>query len=90
MDINNRTLTSIEENVLKNELSDIQEWVNNAIDGKVNNCKLKMIAEWISKLNNDPEVESIPANDADLIALIVARDDYKNALTRESESSEPG
>ena len=46
MDIKKRTLTTIEVSVLKNDLLDIQDWVTKAIDGKVNNCKKRMIAEW--------------------------------------------
>ena len=82
MDIKKRTLTTTEETILKNDLLDIQEWVDGAIDGKVNNCKKRMLAEWNPKLKADPDVETIPANDDDLIAMIVARDDYKTRLER--------
>ena len=85
MDIKKRTLTSAEETVLLNDLLDIQDWVDAAIDGKVNNCRKRMIAEWHPKLTADPDVESIPANDDKLISLIVARDDYKTRVEREPE-----
>ena len=84
MDIKKRTLTSTEETVLLNDLKDIQVWVDGAIDGKVNNCKKRMIAEWQPKLTADPDVESIPADDDKLIALIVARDDYKTRVERQA------
>ena len=45
MDIKKRTLTATEESVLKNDLLDVEVWVNEAIDGKVANCKKRMIAE---------------------------------------------
>ena len=86
MDIAKRTLTTLEESVLKNDLLDVQDWVTKAIDGKVNNCKKRMIAEWIPKLNADESVESIPANEEKLIEVIVARDDYKNRADRDKES----
>lgn len=85
MDIAKRTLTTLEESVLKNDLTDVGEWVKGAIDGKVNNCKKRMIAEWTPKLNADESVESIPANEEKLIELIVARDDYKNRADRDKE-----
>ena len=47
MDITKRTLTTTEESVLKNDLLDVQDWVTKAIDGKVNNCKKRMLAEWL-------------------------------------------
>ena len=84
MDITKRTLTTTEESVLKNDLLDIQEWVNGAIDGKVNSCKKRMIAEWTPKLMADDSVSSIPANEDELIAMILARDDYKNRTERDA------
>ena len=86
MDIKKRTLTTTEESVLKNDLMDVEVWVNKAIDGKVANCKKRMIAEWLPKLMADSSVESIPAKEDDLIALIIARSDYKNRSDREKEN----
>ena len=83
MDIKKRTLTATEESVLKNDLLDVEVWVNGAIDGKVANCKKRMIAEWLPKLYADDSVDSIPANEDDMIAMVVARSDYKDRATRE-------
>ena len=85
MDIPKRTLTTLEESVLKNDLLDVQDWVDKAIDGKVNNCKKRMIAEWLPKLYADDSVSSIPATEDEIVALIVARSDYKDRVARESE-----
>ena len=85
MDIAKRTLTTTEESVFKDNQADIQDWVTKAIDGKISNCKKRMIAEWTPKLNADESVESIPANEEKLIELIVARDDYKNRADRDKE-----
>jgi hypothetical protein len=86
MDIKKRTLTTTEESVLKNDLLDVEVWVNGAIDGKVGNCKKRMIAEWLPKLYADESVTQIPANEDDMIALVVARDDYKDRVTRDAGS----
>ena len=83
MDIKKRTLTATEESVLKNDLLDVEVWVNRAIDGKVANCKKRMIAEWLPKLYADDSVDSIPANEDDMIAMVVARSDYKDRANRE-------
>ena len=83
MDISKRTLSSTEEAVLKNDLLDVQAWVNGVIDGKVNNCKKRMIAEWLPKLYADESVTQIPANEDEMIALVVARSDYLNRVERE-------
>ena len=87
MDIPKRTLTSLEESVLKNDLLDVQDWVDKAIDGKVSNCKKRMIAEWLPKLYADDSVSSIPASEDEIVALIVARSDYKDRTAREAENN---
>ena len=87
MDISKRTLSSTEEAVLKNDLLDVQDWVDKAIDGKVNNCKKRMIAEWMPKLYADDSVSSIPASEDEIVAMIIARDDYKDRVARDAESS---
>ena len=86
MNISQRTLTSTEESVLKNDLLDVQDWVDKAIDGKVNNCKKRMIAEWLPKLYADDSVDSIPASEDEIVAMIVARDDYKSREEKEAEA----
>ena len=83
MDISKRTLSSTEEAVLKNDLLDVEVWVNGAIDGKVANCKKRMIAEWLPKLYADESVTQIPANEDEIIALVVVRSDYFNRVERD-------
>jgi len=86
MDIKKRTLTTTEESVIKWQLEvDIDSWVTTAVAGKINNCKRRMTAVWIPKLMADDSVDSIPADEDELIAMIVARDDYKNRVDRDKE-----
>ena len=85
MDIKKRTLNATEEAVLKNDLLDVQDWVDKAIDGKVNNCKKRMISEWLPKLYADDSVSSIPASEDEIVALIIGRDDYKDRTARDAE-----
>jgi hypothetical protein len=85
MDIKKRTLSTAEEAVLLNDVTDIQNWVDGAITGKIENCKKRMIIHWQPILNADSDVESIPADDDKLIALIIARDDYKTRVERDAD-----
>ena len=85
MDIKKRTLTATEEAVLKNDLLDVQDWVDKAIDGKVANCKKRMVAEWLPKLYADESVTQIPASEDEIVAMIIARDDYKDRTARDAE-----
>jgi len=68
---------------LKNDLLDINDWVQKAVTGKVANCRSRMVTEWLPRLMADPVVSTIPADEAEMIALIVTRPDYADRVTRE-------
>ena len=85
MDIEKRTLRTTEQSVLEIDVLDIQDWVIKALNVKIAACKNRMLAQWLPIIYADDSVTSIPANEDDLIALIVARDDYKTR--KESESN---
>lgn len=86
MNIKSRTLTTTEEQVLTDSLLDIQEWVDGAIDGKVNNCKTRMIRKWYPILLADPDIKSMPSTESGLISKIVNYSEYKNRAQLEAEA----
>ena len=70
--------------VLKNDLLDIDAWVQAAMTGKINNAWKRMQQEWTTKLMNDSSfTDSIPSNKADFVKLITARSDYKDRKARD-------
>ena len=70
--------------VLKNDLLDIDAWVQAAMTGKINNAWKRMQREWTDKLMNDDSfTDSIPSNKADFVTLVTARSDYKNRKARD-------
>ena len=70
--------------VLKNDLSDIDAWVQDAMTGKINNCWKRMQREWTDKLMNDESfTDSIPSNKADFVTLVTSRSDYKDRKARD-------
>ena len=74
--------------ILNNALLDINQWVQDAMTGKINNCWKRMQREWTDKLMNDSSfTDPIPSNQADFIKLITARSDYKTRKQRDAESS---
>ena len=76
-----------DQTVLKNDLLDINAWVQAAITGKINNCWKRMQREWTDKLMNDSSfTDSIPSNKADFVTLITSRSDYKDRKARDEES----
>ena len=74
--------------ILNNDLSDINQWVQDAMTGKINNCWKRMQQEWTTKLMNDESfTEPIPSNQADFVKLITARSDYKTRKQRDVENA---
>ena len=87
------TLTDLQQTILSNDLyndtdnAGLDDWIQKAVDGKINNCWKRMQSEWTTKLMNDDSfTDPIPSNQADFVALVTARPDYKNRKTREKSS----
>ena len=80
-------VSDTDQTVLKNDLLDIDAWVQDAMTGKINNCWKRMQTEWTTKLMNDSSfTDSIPSNKADFVKLITARSDYKDRKARDEAS----
>jgi len=81
------TVSDVDMKILNNEIRDVNTWIQRAVEGKIASVKKRMLRDWTVRLNADPDVESIPANEDALINLIVARDDYKNRVQRDAEEA---
>ena len=88
------TLTDLEQKILSNDLyndtdnAGIDDWLDKAIEGKISNCWKRLQTEWTTKLMNDSSfTDPIPSNQADFVALITARSDYKNRKARDDAGS---
>ena len=79
-----------DQTVLKNDLLDIDAWVQAAMTGKINNCWKRMQTEWTTKLMNDSSfTDSIPSNKADFVTLVTSRSDYKDRKARDEANKVP-
>ena len=77
-------ISDTDQTVLKNDLLDIDAWVQDAMTGKINNCWKRMQREWTTKLMNDESfTDSIPSNKKDFVTLVTSRSDYKNRKARD-------
>ena len=84
------SLTDLQQNILKNDLysdadnAGLDSWIQDAVDGKINNCWKRMQQEWTTKLMNDDSfTDAIPSNQADFVALVTARSDYTTRKQRD-------
>jgi len=88
------TLTDLQQKILSNDLYNdtdnkgIDDWIQGAIDGKLNNCWKRMQQQWTTTLMNDDSfTDPIPSNQADFVALVTARSDYQNRKQRDDANS---
>ena len=84
------SLTDLQQNILKNDLysdtdnAGLDKWIQDAVDGKISNCWKRFQTEWTTRLMNDSDfTDSIPSNQADFVALVIARSDYKNRKAKD-------
>tara|TARA_B100000945_G_scaffold190867_1_gene153317 strand:- start:802 stop:1101 length:300 start_codon:yes stop_codon:yes gene_type:complete len=90
------TLTDLQQQLLSNDLYNdtdnkgLDEWIQGAVRGKINNCWKRMQREWTTKLMEDSSfTDPIPSNQADFVKLVLARSDYKNRKARDDASGLP-
>mgnify|MGYP003680365223 FL=1 len=84
------SLTDLQQKILKNDLysdtdnAGLDKWIQDAVDGKINNCWKRFQREWTTKLMEDDSfTDSIPSNQEDFVNLVTARSDYKNRKQRD-------
>lgn len=73
-------LTDIDVHCILAYVQELDDWVLGALLGQINRGKKKMITQYEPIIRADPSVTTMPATEDGLINMIVARDDYKNAV----------
>jgi len=84
------SITDDDQKLLSNDLyndtdnAGLDKWIQDAVDGKINNCWKRFRTEWTTKLMDDSSfTDPIPSNKADFITLVTARSDYKTRKQRD-------
>ena len=78
------SISDTDEKLLLNDLLGIQDWVDGALTGKINNCWKRFQTEWTTKLLNEESVSAISASRADFVEQVTDRADYKNRAQRDA------
>ena len=82
------TINDTDQLLMKNDLLDINQWVQDAVTGKQNNCWKRFRTEWTTKLIDDESfTDPIPSNKDAFVTLVTSRDDYKNRAERDAEGA---
>ena len=85
------SITDLQQKILSDSLyndisnnAGLDDWIQKALDGKINNCWKRMQREWTTKLMDDDSfTDPIPSNQADFVNLVTARSDYKTRKQRD-------
>ena len=79
------TVDDTDQMVLKNDIIDIDSWVQEAVEGKIYNCWKRMQNNWTTKLIDDSSfTDPIPSNKTDFVTLVTSRADYKDRAARDA------
>jgi len=79
------SISDTDEKIMKNDLLDLDQWVQDAVTGKKSNCWKRFQREWTTKLMEDESfTDPIPSNKTDFVNLVLARDDYKDRAARDA------
>ena len=78
-------ISDLDKKILEDQLLDIQEWLQGAIDGKTNSVKKRLVKSEIERLINDPTVTNVPGSHDDIINAYFAQEGYKNRAERKAD-----
>ena len=80
-------INDTDQKVLQNDIIDINQWCQDAVTGKINNCWKRMQSNWTTKLMNDESfTDPIPSNKTDFVNLVTARSDYQTRAESDAEA----
>lgn len=77
------TLTDAQVKVLEHELLDIDQWIKDAVTGRIDYAMNVLADEARIALMNDHAVDAMPAKRDALVAVYQSRPDYKNRKQRD-------
>ena len=73
-------LTQTEYKGLLHLHADPEQWLKESLANKISSRRQALMYKWKQRLQDDPEVDSYPANEDALITFILARPDYQTRL----------
>ena len=80
------TINDTDQKCLKDNLLDIEDWVQKAVTGKISACWGRFHQRWTTRLMNDQSfTDPIPSNKTDFVNLILARPDYEDRAARDAQ-----
>jgi len=78
-------ISQADQDVLEDAIIDVNQWIQDAVIGKINHSKNNMISARTSILKDDPSITSMPADDDELVVEIKKHKNYKNRVARDAD-----
>ena len=79
-------IKEFDKKVLEHELLiEVQQWIQDALNGKINSVKKRLVREAQERLFGDDDIESIPATTEGLIQVYFDRPYYKSRKQKSLE-----
>lgn len=76
-------VSTMEMAIMEDSILDVETWINAAVDGKINNCKSRVIKREVDLAIKNGE--SLPAGEDAIVNQHFSRPDYKNRKDRDAE-----
>ena len=71
-----------------NESNQATKWVEEALEGKINQCYKLMKTEWVPKLMDDSNVSAISASKEDFVSQVINHSTYQTRYQQMSGSQD--
>jgi len=82
--------TDVQQKLLWDTIADdgdnvgVDAWIQATVDAKIDACWNRLRVKWTKILMDDSDfTDDIPSNQGDFVALVIARDEYKNRKARD-------
>ena len=77
-------ISELEKKIMENDVVSAQAWVQAAVEGKINQCRKRIVASHTQTLINDPEVDTIPATSDGICENLFNTVGYQNRAQRDA------
>ncbi len=81
-----RIINDVDQQILENDLLDIKDWIDKAIEGKINNC-MKRAAIQYREAQKSKTGALVPVSDKASAILLFKDPAYKNRVARDAAQS---
>ena len=78
-------INDLDYKAMAHEVMDVDEWVQAAVSGKINNCRKRIRISETQRLVSDPSVNYIPPTEDAILESMFTDINYKDRSEREME-----